>query len=117
MGLFQRKRYAIDFSHSTIDFSVRHMMVSKIYGESYIAEIAMPDIKQMEDVKISFTIAVANVSTKNFDRDVHLVSPTFFDADIYPKNLFTSTYIEKLEDKKFTLNGYLTNQLCLCIIP
>ncbi|MGE7946183.1 YceI family protein [Lysinibacillus sp. NPDC093688] len=32
----------------------------------------------------------------------------FFDADIYPKILFTSTYIEKLEDKKFALHGNLT---------
>lgn len=41
------KKYAIDFNHSTIDFSVRQMMVSKIYGESYNAEIAMSDIEQM----------------------------------------------------------------------
>ncbi|MEY9977010.1 polyisoprenoid-binding protein YceI [Lysinibacillus sp. RC79] len=63
----------------------------------------MSDIEQMADANISFTIAVASVSTKNFDRDVHLVSPDFFDADIYPKISFTSTYIEKLEDMKFAI--------------
>ena len=104
------KKYAIDFSHSTIGFSVRHMMISKINGvfESYNAEIAVSDIEQMEDAKISFTITVASVSTKDFDRDMHLVSPDFFDADIYPKILFTSTYIEKLEEKKLAIHGDLT---------
>ncbi|MFF2178219.1 YceI family protein [Lysinibacillus sp. NPDC058147] len=36
--------------------------------------------------------------------------PDFFDADIYPKISFTSTYIEKLDDKKFAIHGDLTNQ-------
>lgn len=104
------KKYAIDFSHSTIGFSVKHMMVSKIHGtfESYNAEIALPDIEQVEGGSISFAIAVASVSTKNFDRDVHLVSPDFFDADVYPKILFTSTDIKKLGDKEYAIHGDLT---------
>jgi len=86
------------------------MMLSKIHGtfESYKAEIAVSDIEQLEDANILFTIAVASVSTKNLDRDVHLVSPDFFDADIYPKIIFTSTYIEKLEKQKFAIHGDLT---------
>ncbi|MFE3575431.1 YceI family protein [Lysinibacillus sp. NPDC059133] len=59
LGCFSKVTF--DFSHSTIGFSVRHMMISKIYGvfESYTTEIALSDIEQMEDAKISFTIAVA----------------------------------------------------------
>lgn len=73
------KKYAIDFSHSTIGFSVRHMMASRIYGtfESYSAILAATDIADISDAQISFSIAVASISTKNFDRDVHLVSPDF----------------------------------------
>ncbi len=104
------KKYAIDYSHSTIGFSVRHMMVSRIHGtfESYSAEITAADIVEMQDAAVTITIAVASVSTKNLDRDVHLVSPDFFDADVYPKIVFTSTYIEKLDDRKFAIHGELT---------
>ncbi|MEK8199940.1 YceI family protein [Lysinibacillus sp. FSL M8-0134] len=104
------KKYTIDFSHSTISFSVRHMMISRIHGtfESYNADIVATNIEQMQDTNISFTIAVASVSTKNYDRDVHLVSPDFFDADVYPKIVFTSTYIDKLSEKNFAIHGNLT---------
>ncbi|KOS66990.1 hypothetical protein AEA09_15950 [Lysinibacillus contaminans] len=104
------KKYAIDFSHSTIGFSVRHMMVSRIHGtfESYSATLAVTDIEDMLDAQISFSIAVASISTKNFDRDVHLVSQNFFDADLYPKITFISTKVEKIKDKLFALHGDLT---------
>lgn len=104
------KKYAIDFSHSTIGFSVRHMMVSRIHGifESYSATLAVTNIEDMLDAQISFSIAVASISTKNFDRDVHLVSPDFFDADLYPKITFVSTKIEKIKDNLFALHGDLT---------
>ncbi len=86
------------------------MMISQIHGtfESYHAEFTVSDIEQMQDAKISFSIIVASVSTKNFDRDVHLVSPDFFDADVYPKIHFESTYIEKLENNIFAIHGDLT---------
>ena len=104
------KKYAIDFSHSTIGFSVRHMMVSRIHGafESYSATLAVTNIEDMLDAQILFSIAVASISTKNFDRDVHLVSPDFFDADLYPKITFTSTKVEKINDTQFALHGDLT---------
>lgn len=104
------KKYTIDISHSTLSFSVRHMMISKIHGtlESYNAEIAAANIEHMQDASISITIDVASVSTKNHDRDVHLVSPDFFDADVYPKIVFTSTYIDKQNDKTFLIHGDLT---------
>lgn len=104
------KKYAVDFTHSTIGFSVRHMMISRIYGtfESYNAELTVSDIEKMQDAQIKFTIAVASVSTKNFDRDLHLVSPDFFDADVYPKISFVSTHIEKQDNNKFYIHGDLT---------
>ena len=104
------KKYAIDFSHSTIGFSVRHMMVSRIHGtfESYNATLAVTDIENIVDAQISFSIAVASISTKNFDRDVHLVSPEFFDADLFPKITFISNKVEKIKDNLFALHGDLT---------
>ena len=104
------KQYTVDFSHSTIGFSVRHMIVSRIHGtfESYSAKLALADVDNMNDAQISFSIAVASISTKNYDRDVHLVSPDFFDADLFPKITFISTKVEKINDEVFNLHGDLT---------
>lgn len=104
------KQYTIDFSHSTIGFSVRHMMISRIYGtfESYSATLALADLEKLNDVQISFSIAAASISTKNFDRDIHLVSPDFLDADLFPKITFVSTKAEKIKDNVFALHGDLT---------
>lgn len=86
------------------------MMVSRIHGtfESYSATLALADLENMHDAQISFSIAVASISTKNFDRDVHLVSPDFFDADLLPKITFVSTKVEKIKDTIFSLHGDLT---------
>lgn len=104
------KQYTIDFSHSIIGFSVRHMMVSRIHGtfESYSATLALADLENLHDAQISFSIAVASISTKNFDRDVLLVSPNFFDADLFPKITFGSKKMEKIKDTIFALHGDLT---------
>lgn len=104
------KQYLIDFSQSTIGFSVRHMIVSRIHGtfESYSATLALTELETLNDAQISFSIAVASISTKNFDRDVHLVSPEFFDADLYPKITFISTKVEKIKDQVLALHGDLT---------
>ncbi|MEG0258832.1 MAG: YceI family protein [Lysinibacillus sp.] len=102
--------FVIDMSHSTIGFSVRHMMVSHIHGtfESYSAKLSVVNIENLLDANISFNIDVASISTKNFDRDIHLVSHDFFDADKYPKISFVSTSIEKIEENIYALNGNLT---------
>ena len=101
--------YSVDKSHSNVGFSVKHMMVSKVKGSftNYDATIEAADLADLTTANITFALDVASIDTKNEDRDNHLKSADFFDADIYEKMTFTSTSIEKDGDG-YKLTGDLT---------
>lgn len=101
--------YSVDKSHSNVGFSVKHMMVSKVKGSfaNYDATIDAADLTDLTTAKITFTLDVASIDTKNEDRDNHLKSADFFDTDIYENMTFTSTSIEKDGDD-YQLTGNLT---------
>ncbi|ATP42071.1 hypothetical protein CSE16_19785 [Solibacillus sp. R5-41] len=82
--------YAIDFMHSSINFSIKHMMISKIHGvfNSYSAQLQMEQIEDFKNADIRFDLDVASINTRDNSRDHHLVSADFFDADRYPKITF-----------------------------
>ncbi|BDH63436.1 polyisoprenoid-binding protein [Lysinibacillus sp. PLM2] len=102
--------YAIDFPHSAISFTVKHMGIANVNGVfgSYSAIIKTPSIESLEEVFISFDIDVPSLSTSNQSRDKHLISADFFDADRFPKIKFTSSQIERLTASAFNLIGNLT---------
>lgn len=101
--------WAIDPVHSTVGFSVRHLMVSKVRGtfNDFTGAITVA-----EDGTASVTaeIQVASIDTKNADRDAHIKSADFFDAEQFPTATFTSTGIrtkgdDYVVDGNFTLRG------------
>ena len=101
--------WAIDPVHSTVGFSVRHLMVSKVRGTFNYFTGA---ITVAEDGIASVTaeIQVASIDTKNADRDAHIKSADFFDAEQFPTATFTSTGIrtkgdDYVVDGNFTLRG------------
>ena len=101
--------WAIDPVHSSIEFSVRHLMVSKVRGRFdkfsgaiVVAEDGTPSVIA--------EIAVDSLDTGNEQRDAHIKSADFFEADKYPRATFTSTGVRTKEDKflvdgDFTLKG------------
>jgi polyisoprenoid-binding protein YceI len=98
--------WAIDPVHSSINFSVRHLMVSKVRGgfanfsgAIVVADDGTPSVRA--------EIAVDSVNTGNGQRDAHLKSPDFFDADKYPVATFTSSSVESNGDS-YVLRGDLT---------
>lgn len=98
--------WAIDPVHSSINFSVRHLMVSKvrgafdnISGAIVVADDGTPSVRA--------EVAVDSVNTGNAQRDAHLKSPDFFDADKYPVATFTSSSLESNGDS-YVLRGDLT---------
>lgn len=101
--------WTVDQSHSSIGFSVKHMMVSKVKGafEAYSAQIEAADLADLSTANISFTIDTASINTRNEDRDNHLKSADFFDAEQFPTITFKSTAIEKSGDD-YKLTGDLT---------
>ena len=102
-------KWAVDQSHSQIGFEVKHMMVSKVKGvfDSYTANVEAADLADLTGANISFKFDVASINTRNEDRDNHLKSADFFDADQFPAITFESTSITKSGDS-FDVTGNLT---------
>lgn len=102
-------KWAVDQSHSQIGFEVKHMMVSKVKGvfDSYTANVEAEDLADLTGANISFKFDVASINTRNEDRDNHLKSADFFDADQFPAITFESTSITKSGDS-FDVTGNLT---------
>ncbi len=100
--------YAIDTSHSELTFSVRHMMVSKVRGRFGDVEGAITFAEDPAQSSVEVTIAVGSIDTGAPDRDAHLTSPDFFDAETFPQITFRSTGISDVKGDTFTLTGDLT---------
>ena len=84
-------RWAIDASHSSVSFSVRHMMISNVRGEfPKVSGEVVYDRHNPEAARLSATIDVASISTREEKRDAHLRSADFFDAEKYPTITFVS---------------------------
>jgi len=99
--------WAIDPSHSEVAFSVRHMMISKVRGTFAIrnAEIIAP--ANPLEAKVTASVDVASVNTRDEGRDNHLRSADFFDAETYPTLDFVSTGV-RIEGDTFLVDGDLT---------
>lgn len=101
--------YSLDTSHSRIGFQARHAMVTKVRGafSEYEGRIHL----DQEDPSRSFaqvTIAAASIDTGNAQRDAHLRSADFFDAERFDTITFTSTSVEAVGDDVYRLTGELT---------
>ena len=95
-----------DPSHSELEFKIRHMMISNVKGrfEKFTAEM---NGDSLENAVVTATIDTASISTNNAERDTHLKSADFFDAETYPNLSFKSTSIKKDGDD-YKVTGDLT---------
>ncbi|BAQ08770.1 uncharacterized conserved protein [Bacillus sp. OxB-1] len=102
-------KWTVDASHSSIGFEVKHMMVSKVKGQfnSYTADVEAEDLTDLTTATIAFEIDTASIDTNSEDRDNHLKSADFFDAEANPKIVFKSTDITKKGDD-YKVTGDLT---------
>ncbi len=101
--------YKIDPDHSDILFKVKHLMISTITGifKKFDATAEI-DENDLSNAKVSFEADVTSIDTKNEQRDAHLQSDDFFNAEKYPKMTFKSTSVQKISDQEFKVNGELT---------
>jgi polyisoprenoid-binding protein YceI len=99
--------WALDPAHSELQFKVKHLMITTVTGslKSLNASLTSPS-DDFEDASVKFEAETASIDTGNNDRDNHLKSGDFFDADQFPKITFESTSLEK-DDDDYKLKGNL----------
>ncbi|HVC24961.1 MAG TPA: YceI family protein [Acidimicrobiales bacterium] len=85
--------YTFDKAHSSVAFVVRHLMVSKVRGLFHEFEGAITVAAEPSQSAVTATVDVATVDTRDAQRDTHLRSPDFFDAESFPQMTFTSTRV------------------------
>jgi polyisoprenoid-binding protein YceI len=98
----------IDASHSTIGFSIRHMVFSKVRGRflKHTGAIQLADDPAASWVEVA--IDAASIDTGTAQRDTHLRSADFFDVERFPELRFRSTRVEELGGDRLRVIGDLT---------
>ncbi|ASN05960.1 YceI family protein [Virgibacillus necropolis] len=99
----------VDTAHSSLEFVVKHMMISKAKGAFNDFEAVIEaDPDNLEDAKVEFTVDINSIDTRKKDRDDHLRSADFFDAENHPKMTFVATDIKKKSGNNYDVTGDLT---------
>jgi polyisoprenoid-binding protein YceI len=100
--------YAIDATHTRLGFSARHAMVTTVRGAFTSFEgTATVDTENPANSKVELAIDVPSIETGVADRDGHLKSADFFDAENFPKITFSSTSVER-DGADWAITGDLT---------
>jgi len=101
--------WTVDKNHSKVGFTVTHLMVSDVDGMFKTFDASISGTKpDFSDAVFSLTVKTNSIFTDNDQRDTHLKSADFFDADKNPEITFHSTSIKKTGDNQFKLTGDLT---------
>ncbi len=101
--------WVIDNSHSMVQFTVRHMMISKVRGrfERFNGSVVF-DEQNPVNSSVNVQIEAASIETRDAKRDAHLTSPDFLDVANYPYLTFASKRIEVLDESHGRIIGDLT---------
>ncbi len=101
--------WAIDPTHSEIQFKVKHLVISTVTGYFRSFQGALStSTEDFSDAKIHFTADIDSIDTNNEQRDGHLMSDDFFGAESFPKLTFESTSFTKTGEDSYTLVGNIT---------
>jgi len=102
-------KWILDPTHSEIHFKVKHLMVSWVTGsfKQFTAEVTT-DGDDFTTAKVKFAADINSISTNNEQRDGHLKTGEFFDAENHPQLVFEGDKLEKIDDENYKLHGILT---------
>jgi polyisoprenoid-binding protein YceI len=104
-----KSSYEIDPAHSSVQFIVRHLMVTNVRGSFRGVKGSVSyDPADLASASFEATIDVNSISTNEETRDGHLKSADFFDVAKYPTITFKGKRLEKLSDEEFKATGDLT---------
>ncbi|PFG29202.1 polyisoprenoid-binding protein YceI [Paramicrobacterium agarici] len=99
--------WTLDPMHSKLEFSLKHLMISKVRGTFDVVDATVVTAENPADSTVEATIDVSSVNTGQADRDNHLRTSDFFKVDEFPTMTFRSTKISNDGDD-FTIEGELT---------
>ena len=101
-------KWLVDPAHSSLDFSIKHMALAKVKGSFHTFEGSIEgDPKDLTSGKVRFSANIESIDTRNQERDHHLRTADFFDAEKYPKMTFESSQIERKEEGTYEVSGEL----------
>jgi len=102
-------KWGIDTAHSEINFKVKHLVISTVTGKfNSFDATAETENDDFEDAQIRFEADINSIDTNNEDRDNHLKSDDFFNAEEHPKMTFESRSFKKSGKNQYKLIGDLT---------
>jgi polyisoprenoid-binding protein YceI len=105
----QKSGWNLDKAHSSVGFSIKHMVISEVTGNFKDFDISFKSSKSdFTDASVDATIKVASINTDNEKRDSHLRTDDFFNAEKFPEIKFKSASFEKVGENKYKITGDLT---------
>jgi polyisoprenoid-binding protein YceI len=101
--------WIIDAAHSELQFKVKHLMISTVTGtfRTFSGSVESNG-DDFSGASVRFEAEVASIDTRSEDRDNHLKSGDFFDAEKFPKLSFVSSSWEKTGEDTYEVKGDLT---------
>jgi len=101
--------WALDPTHSELQFKVKHLMITTVTGnfKSFSATVETEG-ENFDTAKIEFSAEVSSIDSGNEQRDGHLKSADFFEAEKFSTITFASTKLEKKDEENYLLHGDLT---------
>ncbi len=101
--------WKIDPAHSSAEFKIKHMMISNVKGSfNGLSGILTENTTDASLSSVDAAIDIATISTGDAQRDGHLKSADFFEAEKYPQMTFKSTKVEKKGEGDYSVTGDLT---------
>jgi polyisoprenoid-binding protein YceI len=103
-------KWAVDPMHSEVQFKVKHLMITTVTGyfQQFQVEAETADEQFTSAGKVVFTAQVNSISTNNEQRDTHLKSADFFDAENHGQIRFVGNRYEHVGGDDYLLHGDLT---------
>lgn len=99
--------YTLDASHTSVEFVVRHLMVSKVRGRFASVSADLTIGESLADTTLNASIDAASFTTGDEQRDGHVVSPDFLDVETYPQLTFQLTSLRE-NGSQLAATGALT---------
>jgi polyisoprenoid-binding protein YceI len=100
--------YTLDENHKRVGFMARHLMVSKVRGEFREATATIIVAEDPLQSSVTASLQAASIHTNQSQRDAHLQSGDFLEAEKYPTLEYRSTGLKSAHGNEFTLTGELT---------